>query len=110
MGEQLRLFTFDVNTFKPESRWFLRNINKQQAETMLWSRENGTFLIRDHVNQGQDDDGLHRYTLSLVYRWNNPETGRIKKLWNLPIFETERGYGLEKRFGYYHKTLKDLVL
>ena len=85
----------EVNTspHKVESTWFIRDCKRVDADALLKSRPDGTFLIRNSRQSGQ-------YALSIVCD---------HKVYHCLILRTERGFGFSTPFDI-HANLLSLVL
>ncbi|CAG2158646.1 unnamed protein product [Oppiella nova] len=76
-----------------DSAWFIRDCKRDDAENLLKSRPDGTFLIRNSRQEGQ-------YALSIM---------NDGKVCHCLIHKTERGFGFAEPFNIY-PSLVSLVL
>uniref|UniRef100_UPI00315CB2F3 phosphatidylinositol 3-kinase regulatory subunit gamma isoform 7 n=1 Tax=Mus musculus TaxID=10090 RepID=UPI00315CB2F3 len=76
-----------------EKTWFVEDINRVQAEDLLYGKPDGAFLIRESSKKGC-------YACSVV------ADGEVK---HCVIYSTARGYGFAEPYNLY-SSLKELVL
>uniref|UniRef100_A0A8D1JQR4 Phosphatidylinositol 3-kinase regulatory subunit gamma n=1 Tax=Sus scrofa TaxID=9823 RepID=A0A8D1JQR4_PIG len=76
-----------------EKTWFVEDVNRVQAEDLLYGKPDGAFLIRESSKKGC-------YACSVV------ADGEVK---HCVIYSTARGYGFAEPYNLY-SSLKELVL
>lgn len=76
-----------------EKTWFVEDVNRVQAEDLLYGKPDGAFLIRESSKKGC-------YACSVV------ADGEVK---HCVIYSTARGYGFAEPYNLYG-SLKELVL